>query len=100
MVCLNTLGQDRNFSDDERKAALRTVQQYRDIWEQNEKDNLRADIEQRLFQLDLDKKYKEVHEALDNAELEIKSEQALAPKDGDDPTSEDQRQNMLRKARF
>lgn len=60
VVCLNTLGQDRNFSDDERKAALRTVQQYRDIWEQNEKDNLKADIESRLFQLDLDKRYKEV----------------------------------------
>ena len=100
VVCLNTLGQDRNFSDDERKAALRTVQQYRDIWEQNEQENLKADIEHRLDQLDADKKYKEVHEALDNAELEIKSEQALQPKDGDDPHSEDHRQNMLRKARF
>ena len=81
-------------------SALRMVQQYRDIWEQNEQENLKNDIIHILDQLELDRKYKDVYEALDNAELEIRSEQALQPKDGDDPSTEEGRQAMLRKARF
>lgn len=80
-------------------SALRMVQQYRDIWEQNEQENLKNDIIHILDQLELDRKYKDVYEALDNAELEIRSEQALQPKDGDDPSTEEGRQAMLRKAR-
>lgn len=48
VVCLNTLGKDRTFSNEERLAALRLVQQYRDIWEQSEDEHLRADIQMTL----------------------------------------------------
>ena len=40
VVSLNTLGQDREFKEEEIKLALRTVRDYRDRWEQVEKDNL------------------------------------------------------------
>lgn len=52
---------------------------------------MKFDIEHRIHQMEIDKHYKEVHEALDNAEMEIKCEQAAAPKDGDDPHTEDSR---------
>lgn len=75
-MCLNTLGQDRTFTEEEKKFALRCVQNFRDIWETNEKESLKFDIEKRLEQMELDKQYKEQFETLDNAEMEIRSEQA------------------------
>lgn len=83
VVCLNTLGKDRTFSNEERLAALRLVQQYRDIWEQSEDDHLRADIQMTLEMMEADRKYKESHEALDNTEMEAKIEEMCAPKDSD-----------------
>ena len=65
VVCLNTLGQDRQFTEDETKFALRCVQRYRDEWERIERDALKKDIEHRLEQMDFDKAYKEQNEALD-----------------------------------
>jgi len=47
-VCLNTLGQDREFTEDEVKFALRKVQSYRDVWETIEKNNLSEDIKRRV----------------------------------------------------
>jgi len=91
-VCLNTLGQDRTFTEDEKKFALRCVQIFRDIWEKNEKESLKFDIETRLEQMEIDKQYKEQCENLDNAEMEIRSEQAASPKDGEDHGNEEHRQ--------
>jgi hypothetical protein len=65
VVCLDTLGQDREFTDDEKKLALRTVRDYRDRWEQVEKDNLQADILKRIKNLQFDKAYKEHFEQVD-----------------------------------
>ena len=47
-MCLNTLGQDREFTDDEKKTALRTIRDYRDRWEEVEKENLLQDIKKRV----------------------------------------------------
>jgi hypothetical protein len=33
VVCLNTMGQDRPYTEEEFKFALRTVRDYRDKWE-------------------------------------------------------------------
>jgi len=33
VVCLDTLGQDRAFSDDQRRFVLKTIQKYKHIWE-------------------------------------------------------------------
>jgi hypothetical protein len=48
VCCLNTMGQDRKFSAEEKLFALRTVQRYRDRWEQSERENLKADIARKI----------------------------------------------------
>lgn len=65
VVCLNTLGQDREFTEDEKKLALRTVRDYKDAWETIEKQNLEQDILRRIKTIQRDKEYKENHEAID-----------------------------------
>ena len=74
VVCLNTMGQDRRFTEEERKIALRTIQRFRNSWEAIEGNNLEKDIEAQIEHMEMGKKYREAHEALDNAEIEIKSE--------------------------
>lgn len=44
MICLNTLGQDREFTPDQIRLALDTVKNYRDEWERIERNNLSRDI--------------------------------------------------------
>lgn len=53
------MGQDRKFTEDEKLFALRTVQRYRDRWEQCELDNLKADIEAKISKQELKNVYKE-----------------------------------------
>ena len=48
MVCLDTMGQDREFTDQEKRFALETVQRYIEIWEKSEQDNLTADRDRRI----------------------------------------------------
>lgn len=59
VCCFNTMGQDRKFTEDEKLFALRTVQRYRDRWEQSERDNLKSDIAKKVSCIEADKKYKE-----------------------------------------
>jgi len=40
VVCLNTMGKDVKYSENQRLFALRTVQKFRDRWEELEKENL------------------------------------------------------------
>lgn len=44
VVCLNTMGKDRKYSEDQKLYALRTVQMFRDRWEKLEKENLESDV--------------------------------------------------------
>jgi len=67
---MNTCGQDRKFTDDEKKFALRTVQFYRNRWEKLEEENLSSDITGKLDATEHDRIYKEHQESLDIAELE------------------------------
>lgn len=55
VVCLDTLGQDREFSDDEKIFMLNTVQKFKEIWEKEERDNLIADRDRKLGILGEDK---------------------------------------------
>jgi hypothetical protein len=98
-VCVNTLGQDRDLTEDERLYALRTVQKYRDQWEKTEQRNLADDIAKKVTQIEHDKHYKEGHEQLDVAEMDIKAEAANQPKEGE-VHNEDIRLFGLKKARF
>jgi hypothetical protein len=77
VCCLNSMGQDRQFTPDERLFALRTVQRYRDRWEECERDNLKADIESKINKMDMTRSYKEQNEPLDLQELEQRADQAV-----------------------
>ena len=45
--------------------ALRTVRDYRDRWEQVERDNLQSDIIRRVKRIQADRDYKEHYEQVD-----------------------------------
>lgn len=45
VVCLNTMGQDRKFTEDQKLAALRCVQEFSEKWEVVEKENLSHDVQ-------------------------------------------------------
>ena len=89
VVCLNTLGQDREFTQEEKKLALRTVRDYKETWEKIEKSNLEQDILRRIKTIQRDKEYKENHEAIDAQALEKQVEEALIPKEGEEVLDED-----------
>lgn len=48
VICLNTMGQDREFTEEEKKFALRTAKEYALQWEEVERINLQNDIALRM----------------------------------------------------
>ncbi len=100
VVCLNTMGQDREFTDVELKFALRTVRTYRDRWEQLEKELLSEDINRRLDCAKEDKDYKEHHEQTDLNEIEKDVEDGLAPKEGEEAFTEEEKETQRKRNRF
>jgi cation transport regulator ChaB len=48
VVCLDTMGQDRDFSDEERRFALKTIARFIEIWEAEQRSNLTKDRDERL----------------------------------------------------
>jgi hypothetical protein len=63
VVCLNTMGQDRVFSKDQRTFALEAVKLFQQVWEKREDDSLHADVKFKLANSDFDRFYKENFEA-------------------------------------
>lgn len=57
VVCLDTLGQDREFTEEQRVFALETVKNFAQIWEKREQENLTKDRNLRLQMIDSDKEY-------------------------------------------
>jgi len=100
VVCINTCGQDREFTEEQRLFALRAVQAYRDRWEKLEEENLMSDINSKIDTMDLDQTYKANHEALDNTELDAKCEAGIQAEEGEEPLTEDQKIMALKKQRF
>lgn len=58
-VCLDTLGQDREFTREQRLFALKTVETFAQIWERREQENLTKDRNLRLQMLEADKEFNE-----------------------------------------
>lgn len=54
VVCLDSLGQDREFSLDEKRFALQTVQTFISTWEKEERDTLTADRDRKVEALRID----------------------------------------------
>ena len=48
IICLDTLGQDRQFTDEERRFTLETVKAYIEAWEERENAALTADRDRKL----------------------------------------------------
>ena len=59
VVCLDTMGQDREFTEKEKRFALETVKAFAAIWERREQENLTKDRNMRLQMIELDKEYNE-----------------------------------------
>lgn len=103
VVCMNTMGQDRAYTDKERVFALRAVQEFRDRWEQLEVENLKHDVQAKIERTEQDKVYKESHDPIDQQELEKKIEEAVsssAPQEGDEPLTDEDKNMIGLKARF
>ena len=52
VVCVDTLGQDRELTEDQRRFVLKTIAQFKQIWEEKERENLRRDRDRRIAQLE------------------------------------------------
>ena len=100
VVCMNTLGQDREFTEEEIQCALKTTKMYRDEWERIENENLRSDIERKMQNMDAEKMYKETNEALDIAEAERRAEEQTAQAEGQEPMDEFQKAQAIKKAKW
>jgi len=73
---------------------------YRDRWEKLEEENLSSDIKSKIETMELDTTYKTNHEELDNAELATKAEQGIQAEEGEEPLTEEQKTQALKKQRF
>jgi len=103
VVSLNSLGQDRKYTEEEKLFALRCVQAFRDRWEKLEQENLKHDVTAKLDRSEFDKVYKEHYEALDQSELEKIVEDAVANAgsgDGDEPLSDSEKLIIGHKSKF
>jgi hypothetical protein len=98
--CLNSMGQDRKFTEQEKLFALRTVQKYRDRWEQAERENLKADIARKVATMEDDRQYKETYDALDQQTLTNIEEESNKVPEGQEPMTEEAKSSASKKARF
>lgn len=48
VVCIDTLGQDRQLTDDQKRFALTTTSKFRELWEVFEKEKVQQDIDLRI----------------------------------------------------
>lgn len=57
MLCVDTLGQDRELSEVDRRLALETVQNFKRIWEQTEVENLTRDRNRKIEIMEIDREF-------------------------------------------
>lgn len=106
IICLNTLGQDRQFTQEEINFALNTVQVFADTWEKLEQKNLEHDVQLKLKYSEFDRIYREFYNARDEARLEEIIDEAIAAAeaqqmaDGEDPLTDSDKERITKKTRF
>lgn len=106
VVCLNTMGQDRQFTQEEKDFALNCVKNYRNTWETLEVKNIEHDVQVQISHQAYDKLYKEHYAGRDEAEMEKVINEAIAAaenvqnQEGDDPLTDLEKEIISRKARF
>lgn len=57
VVCLDTMGQDREFTDDEKRFAIQTVMDFKRTWDRIEVDCLRKDRNKKIELLEVEKEF-------------------------------------------
>lgn len=103
VVCLNTMGRDLKYSEEQKMFALRTVQKFRDRWEGLEKENLQRDVNAKIDRSDMDKSYLANFRDIDQGELDRIVDDAIAnaqPAEGEEAISDDQKALIGIKSRF
>ena len=101
VVCVDTLGQDRELTDDQRRFILETIKQFRSIWESKEAQNLRRDRDRRIAQLDRERELNEAGEAgkiQEEEEAFVEFEQGK--RDMDELPDEDSKELFIRSLRL
>jgi hypothetical protein len=103
---MNTMGQGREFTQDEKMFALQTIKMYRDTWSAREEENLKKDVLFKISNSDFDKLYKDHYDAQDNNEIEriteecIIAENASKNDQGEDEMNDEEKYNLIRTVRF
>jgi len=106
VVCMNTLGQDRAFTEDEKLFALKAVKKYRDTWEVLERKNMEHDVLLQIKYNEDDRLYRDHWVGRDEEKLEelIEGEIARAEQqqaaEGEDPLTESEKEALTKKAKF
>lgn len=77
VVCLNTLGQDRQFTSDQKTYALQTAKFFADTWEAVERANLEKDVQFRVDNVDFDENYRQFFDEQDREATEMLVEDAI-----------------------
>lgn len=84
-VCLDTMGQDRQFKQDQVELALKAVSYFTRSWEEQERKSLAKDVERRIEKMEEDKyfaeKYKAKFEEIEDRWVEQNLEETEEPKD-------------------
>ncbi len=90
VVCLDTLGQDKELTDDDKRFVLRTVKAYKEQWEDIERCNLEKDREKRLKTIGEDKDFNENEQPrlLDDEERFVEDQMATREDIVDDEMKE------------
>jgi len=76
------------------------VQKFTAEWQRIEHDNLKADIMRKINNAEFERVHKETHDALDQTELERRAEEAVVPKEGEEPLTEDDRSLLMKKTKL
>ncbi len=98
VVCIDTLGQDREIEDEQRRFALETIRNYKRIWEETEYENLTKDRDRKLEIMELDKEFldSESQKILDEEERYV--DELINSRE--DPMDDEQKDLIMRQIRL
>ena len=98
VICFDTLGQDREIDEEQRRFALDTVRNFKRIWEETEYENLTRDRNRKLEIMELDKEFldTEAQKILDEEERNV--EEIISSRE--DPMDDEQRDLVMRQIRL
>lgn len=100
------MGQDRQFTNDEVKFVLDTVNHFKSIWEEVERKNLEKDVKWKMDANEYDTLYIEHFKAQDETEMGKTIEEAIVnaqnekTAQGEDDLNETEKDQITKEAKF